>query len=168
MKCTGYLLRCAYLCIHYVLSRVFIDTSVSTIGGTQVIFYEQFSWLIKQFLCNQLYILAGELIFTSRNEVGSRLCFYMCLWFCSQGVVSQHAGGIPACLAAGLPGVGGGIPACLAGFQAHTQGGSWGVWPGGSPGPHPRGKLRGLAWGGLQAHTPRGISRPTPWGGLQA
>ena len=26
-------------------------------------------------------------------------------------------------------------------------GGSWGVWPGGSPGPHPRGKLRGLAWG---------------------
>ena len=38
----------------------------------------------------------------------------------------------------------GGIPACLAGFQAHTQGGSWGVWPGGlqahtlggSPGPH--------------------------------
>ena len=33
-------------------------------------------------------------------------------------------GGIPACIA-------GGIPACLAGFQAHTPGGSWGVWPGG-------------------------------------
>ena len=72
---------------------------------------------------------------------------------------------------------GGGIPACLAGLQAHTQWGSWGVWPGGSPGPHPGGslgvrpgespgphpggKLRGLAWGGspgphmrgLQAHT---------------
>ena len=25
--------------------------------------------------------------FTTRNEVGARLCFYMCLWFCSQGVV---------------------------------------------------------------------------------
>ena len=32
------------------------------------------------------------------------------LWFCSQG---------------------GGIPACIAGFQAHTQGGNLGVWPGG-------------------------------------
>ena len=37
------------------------------------------------------------------------------------------------------------------------------------PGPHPRGKLRGLAGGGLQAHTqgvssptPEGVSRPTP------
>ena len=37
------------------------------------------------------------------------------------------AGGIPACLAAGLQGV--------------------------SPGPHPRGKLKGLARGDLQAHT---------------
>ena len=46
-----------------------------------------------------------------------------------------------------------GIPACLADFQAHTQGGilggsGWGG--GGPPGPHPRGKLRGI-W-----------SRPTP------
>ena len=53
-----------------------------------------------------------------------------------------------------------------------------------SPGPHPGGKLRDLAWGGLQAHTQGevegsglgGVSRPTPrgklrglaWGGLQA
>ena len=29
---------------------------------------------------------------------------------------------------------------------------------GGSPGPHPRGKLRGLAWG---------VSRDTPWGGCR-
>ena len=36
------------------------------------------------------------------------------------------AGGVPACLAAGLRGGGKGIPACLAGFQAHTQGGSLG------------------------------------------
>ena len=35
----------------------------------------------------------------------------------------------------------------------------------GSPGPHPRGKLRGLAnGGGLQAHT-RGVPRPI-WGGV--
>ena len=44
---------------------------------------------------------------------------------------------------------------------------------GGSPGPHPRGKLRGLALGGLQAHTPGGlqahnwgVSRLTPGGSL--
>ena len=56
-------------------------------------------------------------------------------------------------------------------LQAHTRGGGWGVWQGGSPGPHPGWKLRGLA-GGLQAHTwgvspgPHpGGSRPTPWGG---
>ena len=36
-----------------------------------------------------------------------------------------------------------------------------------SPGPHPRGKLRGLAWGGLQAHT-QGELRGLAWGGLQA
>ena len=41
-----------------------------------------------------------------------------------------------------------GIPACLAGFKAHTQGGSWGVWLAGSPGPHPV------------------VSRPTPRGGV--
>ena len=34
------------------------------------------------------------------------------------------------------------------GLQAHTQGGSWGDWPGGSPGPHPG----------------KGVSRPTPGG----
>ena len=58
-------------------------------------------------------------------------------------VVSQHALQVSR---------GNGIPACLAdlqgGLQAHTQGGSWGVWP----------------WGGLQAHT-QGVSRPTPTGG---
>ena len=48
------------------------------------------------------------------------------------------AGGIPACLAAGLQG--GGIPACLAGFQAHTQGWSWG---GSGPG-----HTQGGSWGG--------------------
>ena len=47
---------------------------------------------------------------------------------------------------------GGLVPACLAGFQAHTQGGSWG---GSGPGPHPRGKLKGI-W-----------SRPTPKGEVE-
>ena len=28
---------------------------------------------------------AGEVIITARNEVGTRLCFYTCLRFCSQG-----------------------------------------------------------------------------------
>ena len=53
----------------------------------------------------------------------------------------------------------------------HPRGKLRGIWPGGSPGPHPRGKLRGM-WlggspgphlGGLQAHT-QGVSRSTPWG----
>ena len=43
---------------------------------------------------------------------------------------------------------GGGIPPCIAGLQAHTQGEVEGSGLGGSPGPHPGGKLRGL-----QAHT---------------
>ena len=75
---------------------------------------------------------------------------------------------------------GGSIPACLAGFQAHTQGGawgiwpwgglqahikvgSWGVWPGGPPGPYPEGKLRGLTWeGGLKAYTKGGLQAHIP------
>ena len=61
-----------------------------------------------------------------------------------EGIPACIAGGIPACLAAGLQGDG--IPACLAGSQAHTQGEVEGFGGGmkGSPGPHPRGKLRSL------------------------
>ena len=55
-----------------------------------------------------------------------------CRWYPSMPCSRSRGGG------------GGGIPACLAGFQAYTQGGS--------PGPHSRGKLKGLAWG---------VSRPT-------
>ena len=91
-------------------------------------------------------------IFTAHNEVGARLCFYVSVILFTGGwggIPACIAGGIPPCLAAALQR---GIKACLAGFQAHTQGGSWGVWlggfsrptPGRSPGPHP---------GGLQAHT---------------
>ena len=67
---------------------------------------------------------------------------------CPQGgMVSQHA----------LQVSGGCIPACLEGFQAHTQGGAWGVWPGGA--------LQAHTLGGLQAHTlGQGVSRPTSRG----
>ena len=51
-------------------------------------------------------------IFTARNEVGARLCFYKCVWFCSKAGVGVGsaiptciAGGIPACLTPGLHGV---------------------------------------------------------------
>ena len=54
------------------------------------------------------------------------------------------------------------------GVSRPTSGGISRLTPGGgSPGPHPKGKLRGIWPGGLQAHTP-GVSRPTPQGGLQA
>ena len=66
---------------------------------------------------------------------------------------------------------GGGIPVCLAGFQ----GGAWGVWLEGSPGPHPgeveRSGLGGSPsphLGGLQAHTRWGLQAYTLAGGLQA
>ena len=78
-------------------------------------------WQIQDFPDGEFQPLSLnlKLIITARNEVGARLYFYTCLWFCS-----QRWGGIPACIA-------GGIPACFAGFQAYTQGGSWGVWSGG-------------------------------------
>ena len=74
---------------------------------------------------------------------------------------------MPCSRSPGGVGVGGSfIPACLAGFQANTQGGSLGgsgggvyrptpkgeVEGGSSPGPQPRGKLRGI-WSRL---TPKG------------
>ena len=107
---------------------------------------------------------------------------------CSQGgrgVVSEHALQVSGGWYPSMPcrSQGGCIPACLAGFQAHTQGGAWGVWlgwGGGSPGLHPGGSW-GVwpGWGspcphlgGLQAHTQGGklrglawgVSRPTPGG----
>ena len=88
------------------------------------------------------------------NEVWGKVVFSV---VCVKNSVHRGVGGIPACIAGGIParhaglgGVGGGgwvgIPVFLVGLQPHTQGGSWGVWPGGSPGPH-------MGEGGLQAHT---------------
>ena len=90
------------------------------------------------------------------------------------GIPACITGGIPACLAAALQGACG-IQACLAGFQAHTQRGSSGVWPGGSPGPHPggvqvhtQGGSPGPHLGGSPGPHPGGVSRPTPGGCIPA
>ena len=77
-----------------------------------------------------------------------------CRWYpimpCSRsrggGVVSQHA---------------------LQVSRPTPRGEVEGSGPRGCPGPHPRGKLRGLAWGGLQAHTQWGLQEHTQ-GDLQA
>ena len=63
---------------------------------------------------------------TARNEVGTRLCFYTCLWFCSQGGVSVSVPGVS-------PSGGGSLEGSL----------SWGVSVWGS-------LSRGVSvWGGL-------------------
>ena len=99
---------------------------------------------------------------TARNEVGARSCFYMCLWS-----VNRWGGSIPACLVAGLQG--GGIPACFAGLQAHTQEGSWGVWPGeGVSRPTPRGEVEGSSLGGFPGPHLGRSPGPHPGVGLQA
>ena len=101
----------------------------------------------------------------------------VCQEFCSWGVLSQHA--LQVVSQHALQQVSGVVVSqhalqvsrpmpkgkfrgiWLGGLQAHTQGGSWGdlvqahsqggSWPGSGPGPHPRGKLRGiggcLLWG---------------------
>ena len=72
------------------------------------------------------------------------------------------------CLSTGR---GGGIPACLAGFQPTPTGeveGSGQVGGGGSPGSHPRDKLRGLAWGGSPGPHPGGSPGPHPGGCIPA
>ena len=78
-------------------------------------------------------------IFTARNEAGARLCFYTCLWFCSQ----EGGGSYPSMYCRWYPSM-----------------------PCRFPGPHPGRKLRGLA-GGVSRPTPRGSPGPYP-GGLQA
>ena len=66
-----------------------------------------------------------------RPQAKFRKVMFLHVSVCPQGggIPACIADGIPACLAAALQG--GGISACLAGFQAHTQGGSWGSGQGG-------------------------------------
>ena len=116
-------------------------------------------------------------IFTARNEVGARLCFYTCLWFCSQGgvVVSQHALQVVSQHALQQVSGGGGVwyPSMPWRFPGpHPGGGNWGVWPGGSPGPHLGGSpgphpggFPGPHLGGSPGLHLGGFSRPTPGGG---
>ena len=79
------------------------------------------------------------------------------------GVLSQHVLQVVSQHALQQVSRGVGISACLAGFQAHTQGRRLGgsvQW--GSPGPHPRGKLRGIRSRPTAKGKLRGIqSRPT-------
>ena len=57
-----------------------------------------------------------RVIITARNEVGTRLCFYTCLWFCSHGggclVLGVCSQGVPAPEESSRGGGGCDIPAC--------------------------------------------------------
>ena len=111
-------------------------------------------------------------IFTARKRsLGQGNIFRSaCQEFCPRGrgvLVSQHALQVSR-------GVGGGYPSmpCRS-AGPHPRGKLRGLAWGGSPGPHPGGKLMGLAWrgplgphlGGVARPTPRGVSRPAPGGG---
>ena len=67
-------------------------------------------------------------------------------------ILFTGGGGIPACLAAGLRGWVVSQHALQVSRPTPSQGGSWRVWPRGSPDPHPGGSP-GPHQGGLQAHT---------------
>ena len=96
----------------------------------------------------------AESIITARKRSLRRLCFYTCLSFCSQGrgwYTSMHYRWYPS-----MP--------C-----SRSRGGGWyPSMPCRFPGPHPRGKLRGVWMGGLQAHTQGWSSGRSGQGGLQA
>ena len=64
------------------------------------------------------------------------------------GIQACIAGGIPACLAAGLQGVVSQYALQVSRPTPRGEVEGSGRKGGGSPGPHPRGNLRGLAWGG--------------------
>ena len=125
-------------------------------------------------MCSASHIIECSRNHFYRPQSLRRLCFYTCLSFCPWGV---GGGGIPGCLAGGIPaclagllggilaclaggvpaclaGLLGGILACLAGFQAHTQGGAWGVWPEGGLQAHTQGGLH-VHMGGVSQHALR-------------
>ena len=95
-------------------------------------------------ICILHFVIVASII-TARKRSLRRLCFYTCLSF----LLFMGGDGILACLA-------GGIPACLAGL-----GGVYSSMPCRFPGPHPRGKLRGLAGGSPDGH-PGGVSQHAP------
>ena len=80
-----------------------------------------------------------------------RLCFYRCVSVHKGGAITACiAVGIPAWLAAGLQGRGDGYPSMPCRFPGpHPRGKFRGICLEGSPGPHSRGKFRGICLGGL-------------------
>ena len=112
--------------------------------------------------------LCNSVLITARKRSYGKVMFLQVSVILFTGGVcaipAYIAGGIPACLAAGLWGVGGGIPACLAGFQAHTQGGSLGGsgWGGKVSRPTLKGEIEGDL---VQAHTQQGSWGDLAWGG---
>ena len=101
-------------------------------------------------LCNKLLQNLNKQLLPPANEVCEGYVFTR---ECPLG----GGGGIPACLASG-------IPVYLAGLQG------WGwfpIMPCRSPGPHPGGSIRSLS-GGVSRPTPRGEVVGSGQGGLQA
>ena len=101
--------------------------------------------------------LLGCVVTARKRSCGKVMFLQVSVILFTEGVLSQHALQVVSQHALQQVSGGGGIPACLVGFQAHTQGGSLGdlARGRGSPGPHPRGKLRGI-W-----------SRPTAKGEIE-
>ena len=100
----------------------------------------------------------------AHNEVGTRSCFYMCLWFCSQGgYPSMHCRWYPSMPFSRSPG---GYPSMPCRFPGPHPGGEVeeSGWGGGLQA-QTQGEVEGSGLGGLQAHTwGSGVFRPTPRG----
>ena len=74
----------------------------------------------SDFVCYRPQMKFAKVIFFTLGEGGGGNGWYP----------SMHCRWYPNLPCSRSRGGRGGIPTCLAGFQAHTQGGSWGVWPG--------------------------------------
>ena len=136
--------------------RIFLDAGANSKRGHQPIIRPKFP---ENCMTMKKIRPRVGLIFTARKRSLGQGNIFAYVWHS----VHRRGSDIPACLA-GLRGHG--IPACLASFHTHTQGGSWGVWPGGVSRPTPKGVSRPTS-GGLQAHTQGGLQAHTH-GGLQA
>ena len=121
----------------------------------------------------QLLVHSVVSFITARNEVGARLCFYMCLWFCSQGgqYPSMHCRWYPSMPCSRSLKGRGWYPSMPCTFPGPHPGGKLrGIWlVGGVSRPTPKGEVeRDLARRGLQAHTQGGSWGGSSQGGLQA
>ena len=97
---------------------------------------------------------------TARNEVGARLCFYTCVWFCSQGVGSGPGGWSGA----GEGGSGPGGLVLVGGARPTPKGEIEGI----RSRPTPKEKLKEIRSRPTIKGKLRGIRcRPTPKGGIE-